>query len=458
MKITKNRFEGTPIFSRYPSSGIYILVVGGGLGGLSFAIEAYRKGHGVSVIDRRPHFNDYGDFVAIQSSALRTPEAWPNFLDLCRQVGVSQKGEMYTHDGQFVGCPIFGLSTIRSSFHNLLYQYATHLGIDIRLDARVVEYFETSHRGGVVLDTGARITADLVVAADGVGSRSGVVVNGERHQLTSSGYAMLRSTYPVEIAMQNPLLAEFLGDSSAVRGYVGPGAHIITGRTENGVSWMLTHKDEDPDGQDRAPAVDPKKALPYVEGWIPWLSELIKTTPEMGAVDYKLLWRNPQPKWASDHGRVVQIGDAAHTFLPTSASGATMAMEDAFSLATCLQLGGKSNLALAVKVHNKLRYPRVTCAQKMGFKNRQQYHETTFKPADKGTEPEFPMVGSWVTRHDPEQYAYDMYGRCANHLLTGSSFENTNYPSGHSFKTWTVEDLHAVAKRGENIVDDGDWS
>ncbi|KAM0228990.1 hypothetical protein ACHAP5_011799, partial [Fusarium lateritium] len=69
----------------------------------------------------------------------------------------------------------------------------------------------------------------------------------------------------------------------------------------------------------------------------------------MGAVDYKLLWRDPYPTWASPHSRIVQIGDAAHAFLPTSASGATMAMEDAFSLAASLQLGGKGNLALAVK-------------------------------------------------------------------------------------------------------------
>ncbi|KAF5011313.1 hypothetical protein FDECE_2563 [Fusarium decemcellulare] len=493
MKVSRNPFEGTPVFDRYPSSGIDILIVGGGLGGLSFAIEAYRKGHDVRVIDRRPHFNDYGkigigneieekslcdigDFVAIQSSALRTPESWPNFVELCRQVGIPQEGEMFTHDGHFVGCPQFGLSTTRSSFHNLLYQYALHLGIEVRLDARVVEYFENSDKGGVVLDTGAKITADLVVAADGIGSRSGVVIKGERDQPTSSGYAMLRATYPLERAMKYPLLAKIIGDSSMNRGYVGPGAHIITGRSGNDVAWMLTHKDEDPDGQDRAPAVDPKQALSYVEGWVPWLTELINATPDMGAVDYKLLWRNPHPKWVSDHGRVVQIGDAAHTFLPTSASGATMAMEDAFSLATCLQLGGRSNLALAVKVHNTLRhvdlsvtcsllltragrrFPRVTCAQKMGFKNRQQYHETTFKAAEEGTRPVFPMAGFWVARHDPEQYAYEMYGKCANHIVAGSPFENTNYPLGHNFKVWTVEELHEVAQRGENIVDDGDWA
>jgi 2-polyprenyl-6-methoxyphenol hydroxylase-like FAD-dependent oxidoreductase len=67
------------------------------------------------------------------------------------------------------------------------------------------------------------------------------------------------------------------------------------------------------------------------------------------------MWRDPQPQWVSKGGRVVQLGDAAHPFLPTSFSGGTMAMEDAYSLAACLQISGKKNVAIATKVHNKLR-------------------------------------------------------------------------------------------------------
>ena len=93
-----------------------------------------------------------------------------------------------------------------------------------------------------------------------------------------------------------------------------------------------------------------------VEGWDPLVTELIKATPNNQVLDWKLMWRNPQPQWASKGGRVVQLGDAAHPFLPTSFSGGTMAMEDAYSLATCLALGGKRDVPLATKVHNKLRF------------------------------------------------------------------------------------------------------
>lgn len=41
-----------------------------------------------------------------------------------------------------------------------------------------------------------------------------------------------------------------------------------------------------------------------------------------------------------------------------------------------LQLGGKSDISLVVRVHNHLRFERVSCAQKMGFHHREKLHNT----------------------------------------------------------------------------------
>lgn len=60
MAAIPNKFASAKPIERQPSSGLSILVVGGGIAGLGFAIEAYRKGHDVRIIDRRPNFDDYG--------------------------------------------------------------------------------------------------------------------------------------------------------------------------------------------------------------------------------------------------------------------------------------------------------------------------------------------------------------------------------------------------------------
>lgn len=53
---------------RYPSSGLDVLVVGGGLGGLTFAIEAHRKGHCVRILEKMPGFEGFGEINLIQEN------------------------------------------------------------------------------------------------------------------------------------------------------------------------------------------------------------------------------------------------------------------------------------------------------------------------------------------------------------------------------------------------------
>ena len=90
-------------------------------------------------------------------------------------------------------------------------------------------------------------------------------------------------------------------------------------------------------------------------GWDEALLRVMKQTPPKSVVDYKIMWRNPNTKWASDGGLILQLGDSAHSFLPTSANGATQAMEDGVSIAACLRLAGKHNIPLATRVHTRLR-------------------------------------------------------------------------------------------------------
>lgn len=89
--------------------------------------------------------------------------------------------------------------------------------------------------------------------------------------------------------------------------------------------------------------------------WSPIFQRLVKCSPPNSIVNFDLWWRDPQMNWASPSSRVVQIGDSAHSFLPSSGNGATQAFEDAVSLASCLEIAGKHEIPEAVQVHKMMR-------------------------------------------------------------------------------------------------------
>ena len=132
--------------------------------------------------------------------------------------------------------------------------------------------------------------------------------------------------------------------------------------TQEFVCFVITHKDSGDAAESWRSTVGAEAVLRLLNetpDWDPLILEIIEQTPKDSVVDWKLLWRNPQPKWASDGNRVVQLGDRAHSFLPTSGNGATQAMEDALSLATCLRLGGRDKVVQSVKSHVLMRYALV---------------------------------------------------------------------------------------------------
>lgn len=165
------------------------------------------------------------------------------------------------------------------------------------------------------------------------------------------------------------------------------------------------------------------------------------------------MWRDPQPKWASPGGRVVQIGDAAHTFIPSSGNGGTQAIEDAVSLAACIGLAGKDNLANAARVHNLLRFERVSFIQAMGVANRDRHNTNKAKHKQNKAF----AWGTWLVDHDPEKYVYDNFNAALANVTTGAPFENTNTPPGIKYQPWTMDSLAEALEKGEPSILDGDW-
>ncbi|KAF9631099.1 hypothetical protein BFW01_g1961 [Lasiodiplodia theobromae] len=346
----------------------------------------------------------------------------------------------------------------RPALHELLYDYARELGIPVALGKSVVEYFEDSERGGVTYADGSTEVADIVVAADGVGSRAWALVTGEKQAATPSGFSVHLVTYPTERALANPVVKEGFGDlESGVMFNLGPGAHFVIGKSPKETTWCLITRDQPDATEDWGNKGSAAAALAEMESWAPFYKELVKTAPEDDILLWRLMWRDPQPKCVSPLGRVVQIGDAAHPFLPTSAAGASMALEDGCTLASCLQLSGKSNVPLALRVHNLLRFERVCCAQKIGFRNREMFHKTDWDGVENDPGSVSVFAGDWMGRHHVEQYVYDNYGNAARSILEGTHFENTNSVPGFKFRPWTVKELLEASDKGQPVIDEGEW-
>ncbi|KKK15177.1 hypothetical protein P175DRAFT_0539870 [Aspergillus ochraceoroseus IBT 24754] len=486
--VTQNGEAGeSRLPERHPETGINVLVVGAGMGGLMTTLECWRKGHNIiGILERNDGPVYSGDIIVMQPSAISVIRHWP---DMCRdmeedQVNASVSYE--THDGRHIygptvpsfndpehiatrqGSPYVAPAQIRRKFYRMLLRQVARLGFRVEYGKPVRDYFEdrVSGSGGVVLENGEIRLADIVVAADGLKSSSDILITGEPRPTKSSGLSIYRTAYPKELAMKDECVRERWGRSPPTWEYwLGPDMYLGVFVGTDIISWGFTPRDTDgAPTESWEPDTNPEdvvKAMLRVPGWDAAVLALVRSAPAGAVVHWPLLWRDLRREWTSPAGHVVQVGDSAHSFIPTSGNGGSQALEDAITLATCLQLaGGVRNAPLATKVYNLLRFERVSCAQKMSFVNSQLKTATDWDAIWKDPSKIRTRFPSWIFQHDPESYAYEKYGQAFAHLVAGAGFTNTNFPPGHNFRPWTIEEVYRDLKEGKRVEDllDGDWS
>ncbi|ESZ98972.1 putative monooxygenase [Sclerotinia borealis F-4128] len=485
---------------RGKETGINVLIVGAGLAGLTCALECWRKGHNiVGILERNKGPNYSGDLIFIQPSASNFMRYWP---DMCRDLKEDKTDipEYYRkHNGELIygpsephfndpedisfrekiGAPHVGALQIRKKFYRMLLRQVAKLGIKVEYGERVEKYFEdeAAGLGGVMTESGSIRVAHIVVAADSAKSKSEILIAGEHMPSVSSGMSVYRASYPGYLAKKDPILQKRWGGENSVSHelWLGPGMHIGLFFSSEFVAFGITPRNNFlVEGSTEAkeswdPTVDPEEViqvLKRVSDWDEAIVALVKNAPKGSVIHWPLLWRNLRREWTSKSGHVVQIGDAAHSNVPSSASGGTLALEDAITLASCLQLathgGGSGAAGLGAKVYNLLRWQRVSCNQKMAFVNSQATNTKSMDWDAIGKDPKKVRLRfcKWFFRHDPEAYVYEKYGQAFAHLVDGADFQNTNIPPGHKFVPWTVEEVQKDIKEGKRIEEflDGDWS
>ncbi|GKZ22571.1 hypothetical protein AbraCBS73388_008732 [Aspergillus brasiliensis] len=450
---------------RFPRTGLDVLIVGCGLAGMMAAIE--------------------WDIVAIGPSAWANLQKYPSMLEEWNRISIDCHTTFHYLDGrrarepmefeynreiaaQHAAYPLRVRSVLgRAHLALMLLNQCKRLNIPITWNVPIVAYEEEAEIAVAISEDGRRFSGDIVIAADGIGSKSHGVVLGHPVRAIGTGYTCYRVMVSTESFKTVPSVQKALCEQERpeVRVYNGQNLHCVFVLSPTIVSVILTRKEKDDDDsaiESWASTVSSDRVLAGIsdiESWDPLLIDIIRMSPEARIVRWKLCMRNPQRKWTSSGGRIVQIGDSAHSFIPTSANGACMALEDGASLAECLRIAGKENCADGAKVHELLRYQRVTVIQRTGFANRRELHRPTDE-LPKNIE-DLMRQGKWIWCHNPERYATENYTQAHASLKSGAPFQNTNLPPGHKFEDWTLEDEVEKEKMGIAVPDlkqNGDWS
>ena len=329
------------------------LVIGGGIAGLVASRALALQGIQVTLLERKIRIEDEGGIgIGLQNNA----------MNALSEIGIAQKAveagvpvssiQVYAPNGQMLnerptdrwcGSQWPGYTGItRSLFHTILVEGASQAGVELRTGVEVSEVDADS--GRVRSTRGEPFSADLLIGADGIYSRTRKALFPEHGRAQPTGEAVWRARIP---NVRRDHIEMMFGAGVGTIGY-----------TPLGEDTYLYVVDRD----DRAPprdAPDMTERLRALVGDVPGVpSELaanLSTRP--GDVTYRALEtvRLPRP-WHK--GRTLLIGDSAHAGPPTLAQGAAMGIEDGIVLAQ--EVKRNDDLQAALVAFMQRRWPRVS--------------------------------------------------------------------------------------------------
>ena len=229
---------------------------------------------------------------------------------------------------------------------------------------RLVGFVDHGDKVEASFENGARISADILVGADGIHSTVRRLLFGPE-QPRFTGCMCYRGLVAAErIAhLRIPVEAQI---------WMGPGKHFVHYYVRNRellnfVAVIETDAWTKESWTERGDVAD---ALAAFAAWHPQLHTIL------GAVDETFIWglfdRPPMPRWSV--GRVTLLGDACHAMLPFMAQGAAQAIEDGATLAACLLEAGAENAVEALGRYERYRLPRTARVQGLSAANKARFH------------------------------------------------------------------------------------
>lgn len=330
--------------------GLKILIVGGGIGGLTSAIALATAGHEVEVIEKDPDWAVYGVGIIQQSNVVRAMDQL-GLLDDYVEAGFGfDQVEVFLPDGTCAavipsprlvdGYPA-NIGIGRRALHHVLGSRARQAGATIRLGVTVARLDDGPDALDVAFSDGTHGRYDLAIGADGLYSQTRRAIFPDAPRPEFTGQAVWRYNFP-----RSP-------DVVSLCAYEGPlGIGLVPLSDELMYMYVTTPEPGNP----RYPLAGLAAAMRgKLAGAAPRIAALAEQITDDAAVVYKPLeWLFLTGDWHK--GRIVLLGDAVHATTPHLGQGGGMAIEDSVVLAQ--ELARADDLDAAFRAYRDRRFER----------------------------------------------------------------------------------------------------
>ena len=329
-----------------------VLIVGGGIGGLTAALALSRAGHSVRLYEQAPAFGEIGAGIMLTPNATRVLRHFGLGAALDRS-GMRPPASRYR---RFDDAALMGdapLADVMESAHGapwlhihrsdlldaLLAAVRKQGGTDLYAGHRATGCAQAGAGATVQFGNGASAAGDLLVACDGM--RSTV-----RAQLAEYAKARFRGQVAWRALAPAGGLPERVSDRASVV-WIGEDRHIVQYALRGGslVNYVAIAAQQEwaEEGWNRPAGLE--EVQREFAGWHEDVQSLLSATPAGALYKWGLFDRDPLEQWV--YGRIALLGDAAHPMLPFMAQGSAMAIEDAAILARCLEAFDDLDVALS---------------------------------------------------------------------------------------------------------------
>jgi len=327
-----------------------ILVIGGGIGGLTAAIALRRKGHRVTVIERDPDWSVYGVGIIQQGNVIRAMDQL-DLLDSYVAAGVPfDKVAVHMPDGTLVaqvpsprlaeGYPA-NLGISRPALHKVLGDSTIAAGAQVRLGITATHIDDGGDAVGVTFSDGSAERFDIVIGADGVYSETRRAIMPDAPEPEFTGQSVWRYNFPRPAEL------------GALHVYNGPtGIGLVPISRDLMYMYVTTPEPGKPFYPKESLATAMRSKLANAAPQIRAMAEQI--TDDEGVVYRPLETIILTGPWHK--GRIVLLGDAVHATTPHLGQGAGMAVEDGIVLAE--ELDRHDTLEAAFTAYRARRFDR----------------------------------------------------------------------------------------------------